>query len=75
MTDVDVDEDVDVFVFDAEDNVDDFSIVAAALFCDELFVDIVELIVFDASVDVADEYGSVGDAGFLIEAFFSAFLR
>lgn len=63
MTDVDVDD--DDFAFDTDESVDDFEwmlSLAVALDTDgrsELFVDAVELIVFDANVDVPDEYGSI----------------
>lgn len=62
----DVVEDDDVFVFETDDSVDDFdcrlSVFVIALDTDgrsELLVDAVEFIVFDANVDVPDEYGSV----------------
>lgn len=64
MTEVDVDE--DDFAFETDDSVDDFEwmLLSLAVVLDsdgrsELFVDAVELIVFDANVDVPDEYASI----------------
>ena len=64
MTDVDVDD--DDFAFDTDESVDDFEwmLVSFGVALDsdgrsELFVDAVELMVFDANVDVPDEYGSI----------------